>query len=118
MLTWQAQNRSKVFARWVLTVLVGLLTGLCGVCVFGTADSLMEFKFERVQAVMRMEREGTAPPGSAFVLQVVLQMLFVFTSAYLVVRFAPAAAGAGVPDVIAFLNGLKMPNTVRTKSSS
>ncbi len=105
-----------MLARWVLTVLVRVVTGLCGVCVFGTADTLMAFKFAQVQAVLRMELDGAALPGSAYVLQVCLHVLFVFISAYLVVRFAPAAAGAGVPDVIAFLNGLKMPKTVRMKT--
>lgn len=59
---------------------------------------------------MAEERAGTRFQGSAFLSYAGLNMCYVLV-AYLMVVLEPIAAGSGIPEIKAFLNGVNLPRS-------
>ncbi|KAL5491512.1 hypothetical protein EMCRGX_G016811 [Ephydatia muelleri] len=77
--------------RWILVAIIGILTGLAGFGILACMDQLVELKYEQ------------------------------FTRAYhyLLQRVSivePLAGGSGVPELICYLNGIKIPRIIQIRS--
>lgn len=42
---------------------------------------------------------------AGFIVYLVINLVLVFSSAYIITQFAPAAAGSGIPEIKGYLNG-------------
>jgi chloride channel 7 len=78
-------------------------TGLSAFFINISVENFSGWKFAATFAVMR----------HSYILGFLLYVLFngalVFSSVYIVTQFAPAAAGSGIPEIKAYLNGIDTP---------
>ncbi|CAN7084787.1 unnamed protein product [Brassica oleracea var. botrytis] len=106
---WRSRSKTQVlqyiFAKWTLAFLVGLLTGLIATLINLAVENIAGYKLLAVGHYIGQDRYVTG--------------LLVFTGAnlgltlvatVLVVVFAPTAAGPGIPEIKAYLNGIDTPN--------
>ncbi|KAL6757315.1 chloride channel, partial [Haematococcus lacustris] len=97
---------------WVISLLIGLVNGCLGAALNLSISFLNTLKFNTVAKFIS--------PGGGWV--VPFLVLNAFAVAYGLVAGAmgsflsPQAAGSGIPDIQAYLNGIKIPNllTIRT----
>ncbi|CAI5996487.1 unnamed protein product, partial [Closterium sp. NIES-65] len=52
----------------------------------------------------------------AFMVYLAFNVLLVFSSSFIVTRFAPAAAGSGIPEIKGYLNGIDMPGILLVRT--
>ncbi|KAJ8767898.1 hypothetical protein K2173_020838 [Erythroxylum novogranatense] len=106
---WRRRSKVQVlqyiFLKWTLAFLVGLLTGLIATLINVAIENIAGYKLLAVVKLIRNERYLT---GLAFFTGANLA-LTVF-AALLCVYFAPTAAGPGIPEIKAYLNGVDTPN--------
>ncbi|KFK33054.1 hypothetical protein AALP_AA6G324100 [Arabis alpina] len=106
---WRSRSKTQVFqyifAKWTLACLVGLFTGLIATLINLAVENIAGYKLLAVGYYIGQDRFMTG--------------LLVFTGAnlgltlvatILVVYFAPTAAGPGIPEIKAYLNGVDTPN--------
>lgn len=106
---WRSRSKVQVlqyvFLKWTLAFLVGLLTGIIATLINLAVENIAGYKLLAVVHFIDEERYFTGFllfTGSNFVLT-----LF---AAVLCVCFAPTAAGPGIPEIKAYLNGVDTPN--------
>ncbi|KAL5864481.1 hypothetical protein ACOSQ3_001995 [Xanthoceras sorbifolium] len=106
---WRSRSKEQVlqyiFLKWTLACLVGLLTGLIATLINLAVENIAGYKLLAVVGFIEEERYLT---GLAYL----TGANFVLTSiaAVLCVCFAPTAAGPGIPEIKAYLNGVDTPN--------
>ena len=98
------QPRHSALKRASLFLVVGLLVGLVAVSLTSIIDGLTIVKVKVVRAALNHKLVGVA-----WLFNALYSVTLVALSAELVLRFAPSAAGSGIPEVMAFLNGCKLP---------
>ncbi|KAM7268199.1 hypothetical protein ACFE04_010365 [Oxalis oulophora] len=106
---WRKRSKVQVlqyvFLKWTLACLVGLLTGLIATLINLAVENIAGYKLLAVVNLISNERFLTGFlyfTGANFVLTLV--------AAALCVCFAPTAAGPGIPEIKAYLNGVDTPN--------
>ncbi|KAJ7538540.1 hypothetical protein O6H91_11G053500 [Diphasiastrum complanatum] len=90
--------------KWVLAFMVGLFTGVVAFSINMAVENLAGVKFLATVSLMDLKRTLLA-----YALYTGSNMLLVLLSAMLCIFIAPAAAGSGIPEVKAYLNGLDIP---------
>jgi chloride channel 7 len=85
--------------------LVGLLTGLVAFGINLAVENVAGLKFVYTVNLMNTNRFVLA-----FVLYAGVNMILVMLAAMLCVYVGPSAAGSGIPEVKAYLNGVDTPN--------
>jgi chloride channel 7 len=103
---WTA-SRVSTFWKWVLTVTTGLVIAFTGAFVAVFTEVLTEWKLSTCYEMMA---EGNG--GGAFFAYQFISMFLVLCAGILCWR-EPAAAGSGIPEIKAFLNGVNLSNVVR-----
>ena len=126
-------NTSTVFlgitiTRWILTALVGLATGITAITIVHCVDQLVEFRVARLNVQMQnvfgsYDEEETFRYYQKLSLLDTLakyrlvgiyafygtyNIVLVVLSTALCVLFAPMAVGSGIPEVKAYLNGIRV----------
>ncbi|OIT26422.1 PREDICTED: chloride channel protein CLC-b-like [Nicotiana attenuata] len=106
---WRRRSRVQVlqyvFLKWTLAFLVGLLTGVTATLINLAIENIAGYKLRAVVNYIEDRRYlvGFAYfAGANFVLTLI--------AALLCVCFAPTAAGPGIPEIKAYLNGVDTPN--------
>ncbi|XP_009761471.1 chloride channel protein CLC-b [Nicotiana sylvestris] len=106
---WRRRSRVQVlqyvFLKWTLAFLVGLLTGVTATLINLAIENMAGYKLRAVVNYIEDRRYlmGFAYfAGANFVLTLI--------AALLCVCFAPTAAGPGIPEIKAYLNGVDTPN--------
>ncbi|XP_071725254.1 chloride channel protein CLC-b-like [Rutidosis leptorrhynchoides] len=106
---WRRRSKVQVlqyvFLKWTLAFLVGLLTGLIATIINLAIENIAGYKLLAVVNLISKERFVTGFlyfTGANFVLTMI--------AALLCVCFAPTAAGPGIPEIKAYLNGVDTPN--------
>ncbi|KAK8955628.1 putative chloride channel-like protein CLC-g [Platanthera guangdongensis] len=107
---WRARgDRAEIFGyvilKWTLCFLIGLLSGCVGFFVNLTIENLAGVKFVVTSNMMLANRYLWAL-GVFAASNFVLTMFAAVITAYI----APAAAGSGIPEVKAYLNGIDVPD--------
>jgi H+/Cl- antiporter ClcA len=127
-------NLGFIATRWVLTILVGLCTGLTAVVILHFVEVLVEFRVDTLNRQLQfISKENNANqdlmgstsneevpsrwfdyaavtfgmPG-VYAGYMILNLFLVITSSILCLTFAPAAVGSGIPEVMAYLNGVQV----------
>eukprot|EP01041_Mallomonas_annulata_P003432 gene3432-6812_t len=105
---WNSGRRSTVW-KWTLVIVVGLLVGVTGAFVQVLTEKCTEWKLESTK---ELYEEGDFA-GAYFCF--VLISLFLVSLAGFLCWHEPAAAGSGIPEIIAFLNGVNLDKVVRVR---
>lgn len=106
---WWTSAKQTTAWKWILVILIGMLVGCTGVFVAVVTEALIEWKYHIAEKYID---EGKWA-GSFFV-YVVISLLFGIISA-LLCFIVPNAAGSGIPEIKAFLNGVGIRQYVRVK---
>lgn len=87
-----------------MNAIVGVGCGLAGALLKNLIQFLTEARFHRSQELMDKDQVGLVWLYTTFI-----AVLFAFGAAAIVVYFEPVASGSGVPEVMAYLNGVSIP---------
>ncbi|XP_019103572.2 chloride channel protein CLC-b [Beta vulgaris subsp. vulgaris] len=106
---WRSRSKVQVlqyvFLKWKLAFLVGLLTGLVATLINLAVENIAGYKLLLVSGYIEEKR---------YVMGLIMltgaNFLLTLSSTVLVVFFAPTAAGPGIPEIKAYLNGIDTPN--------
>ena len=106
---WRSRSNVEVlqyiFLKWAMAFLVGLLTGVIASLINLAIENITGLKMLRMVTLVRERRYWA---GFLYFAGVNLGLTFV--AAALCVVFAPTAAGPGIPEIKAYLNGVDTPN--------
>ncbi|KAL8049226.1 hypothetical protein ABFX02_06G007700 [Erythranthe guttata] len=106
---WRSRSKVQVlqyiFLKWLLAFLVGLLTGVIATLINLAVENIAGYKLRAVVKYIDQERYLMG-----FVYMAGANFLLTFVAAILCVCFAPTAAGPGIPEIKAYLNGVDTPD--------
>ncbi|KAK4712693.1 hypothetical protein R3W88_007206 [Solanum pinnatisectum] len=106
---WRKRSRVQtlqyVFIKWTLTFLVGLFAGGVATLISLSIENISGYK---LQATVNYIDDKRYFMGFAFFAGA--NFLLTLVAAFITVYFAPTAAGPGVPEIKAYLNGVDTPN--------
>ncbi|CAD7698711.1 unnamed protein product [Ostreobium quekettii] len=103
----RSQPHRRTWDRWLMMGTIGAFTGFVGYCLYLAINYVSMAKH---QIFWRF----TA--GLSWFLNTSMSVGLAFCAAWTVVFVAPAAAGSGVPEVMAFLNGLNIPKVFNIRT--
>eukprot|EP00601_Ochromonadales_sp_CCMP2298_P023979 CAMPEP_0173277300 /NCGR_PEP_ID=MMETSP1143-20121109/4001_1 /TAXON_ID=483371 /ORGANISM="non described non described, Strain CCMP2298" /LENGTH=834 /DNA_ID=CAMNT_0014214371 /DNA_START=134 /DNA_END=2635 /DNA_ORIENTATION=+ len=107
--TWWTNSRRTTARKWVLVVLLGLSIGFVGYVVSVATSYLYKFKFHHVNNLI-----GKGAWTNAFFLYLSICLLY-SAVAGLLCWVEPTAAGSGIPEIKAYLNGINLNKVVRIR---
>lgn len=94
----------RTATRWVLTNLTGVLTGLTSIVVVVNTDIIQSWRLNLLDFFWRNQQSYPV----VFVLYSLTNLTLALLSAALCVWIAPEAIGSGIPEVKAYLNGVRV----------
>ncbi|XP_041012354.1 chloride channel protein CLC-c isoform X1 [Juglans microcarpa x Juglans regia] len=102
---WRSRTKTEIFqyifCKWTLALLIGLSTGLVGIFNNIAVENIAGFKLLLTNNLMLKDKYY-----QAFVAYAGCNMVLATAAAALCAYIAPAAAGSGIPEVKAYLNGV------------
>ncbi|GJN21337.1 hypothetical protein PR202_gb08805 [Eleusine coracana subsp. coracana] len=102
---WRTRKKAQIFQyivlKWTLVLLIGLLTGVVGFFNNLAVENIAGFKLLRTGDLMLKERYF-----KAFLVYAGCNLVLAAAAAAICAYIAPAAAGSGIPEVKAYLNGV------------
>ncbi|XP_076908080.1 chloride channel protein CLC-b-like [Bidens hawaiensis] len=101
----QAQVLQYVFVKWLLAFLVGLLTGIITTLINLAIENIAGYKLLAVVNYIERKRYMTG-----FLFMTLVNFILTLFATLLCVFFAPTAAGPGIPEIKAYLNGVDTPD--------
>ncbi|XP_058112053.1 putative chloride channel-like protein CLC-g [Magnolia sinica] len=105
---WRTRNRSQIFQyilmKWTLCFLLGIFAGLVGFFNNISIENVAGIKFVVTSNMMLANKYG-----QAFAVFAVSNFILTLFSTVITAYIAPAAAGSGIPEVKAYLNGVDAP---------
>jgi chloride channel 7 len=107
--SWWTSSRRTTAQKWVLVVITGVVIGVMGYGVSIGIQKLTDIKFETSTKYMNKGQWA-----NAFFSFLVIAVTYAM-AAGLMCWVEPAAAGSGIPEVKAFLNGINLNRVIRIK---
>ena len=105
---WNASRRTTAW-KWFLVVFIGAVVGAMGVLVRTLTTYLTDLKFQTILAIY----ENDMRAASYFALLGMSILYGLIAAGICVVE--PAAAGSGLPEIKAYLNGINLNKVVRAR---
>ncbi|KAM3713320.1 hypothetical protein ACJW31_01G246300 [Castanea mollissima] len=106
---WRSRSKVQVLQyvllKWTLAFLVGLLTGLVATLINLAIENIAGYKLLFIVHLIQKKRFFMG-----FIYFTGANLLLTMVAAVLCVCFAPTAAGPGIPEIKAYLNGVDTPN--------
>jgi chloride channel 7 len=106
---WRRRSNVEVlqyiFLKWAMAFLVGLLTGVIASLINLAIENISGLKMLHMVQLVRKKRYW-----AGFLYFAGVNFGLTFIAAMLCVVFAPTAAGPGIPEIKAYLNGVDTPN--------
>ncbi|KAG0492241.1 hypothetical protein HPP92_005639 [Vanilla planifolia] len=106
---WRSMKKAHIFQyvvlKWTLALLIGLATGIVGFFNNMAVENIAGFKLLQTSDLM-LERRYF----QAFVSYAGCNLILAAAASALCAYIAPAAAGSGIPEVKAYLNGIDAPS--------
>lgn len=94
--------------RWVLTTVDGLLVGLTSIFLVTCTGYFVTWRAEILRdAVLDWETQSSGARFTNFAVFLSANVLLALLSSILCVAWVPSAAGSGIPEVKAYLNGVR-----------
>jgi hypothetical protein len=94
----------RAVMRWVLTCMTGLFTGATAIFILFSVEKLVTLRAAFLTNMMNLTSVWIS--FAAFTL---FNTFLALSSAFLTVEYAPNAAASGIPEVKAYLNGVRTP---------
>ena len=128
------KSKRRGLIKWMFNALIGITVGLTAFFVEFSIESITEWRLERMWAAAQSARAAgdcapwgyETPSGQRAGLGCLLSPAFavhgatslgcVLATAWMLVKYGPAAAGSGVSLVMAYLNGLHVPKLLSAKT--
>lgn len=102
---WLKKNWSNSeWEHWVMMGIIGIATGLAGALLKNLIQYFTKLKFMQVE---RLIERGDF--GLMWFYVTCVAILLALGAAAIIVYWEPVAAGSGVPEVMAYLNGVSIP---------
>ncbi|EMS55037.1 Chloride channel protein CLC-c [Triticum urartu] len=102
---WRSRGRIQIFQyqvlKWLMALLVGSFVGLVGFFNNIAVENIAGYKLLLTSNLMRQNRNL-----EAFLLYMACNAVLAGSAAAICAYLAPAAAGSGIPEVKAYLNGV------------
>nr|XP_043622715.1 chloride channel protein CLC-c-like [Erigeron canadensis] len=102
---WRSRKKVQIFQyvvlKWTLALCIGIITGLVGFFNNLAVENIAGFKFLLTSQLMLQQSYYLA-----FATFAGINLLLAFCAGVLCAYVAPAAAGSGIPEVKAYLNGI------------
>jgi hypothetical protein len=97
------QYSGRTVARWILTIVAGLLTGLTSIFLVTCTGQMIIYRREILHDSIKSDL------SNEMVFQIFLwsNLLLATASSLMCIAYVPAAAGSGIPEVKAYLNGVR-----------
>lgn len=105
------QPHGRHWDRWVMMALIGITVGLVGFSLHSLVHMLASFKYHGTRWLLSHTHVVVG-----WLFNISFSLALVYTSTWLVVNVAPEAAGAGVAEVTAYLNGCFVPKILNIKT--
>jgi chloride channel 7 len=106
------ETKLKGGLRWVLLIIIGMSTGLVGVCI----DLAVENFFELRRQLQAYLIDTGSHVVTVYLAYLGVCLLLAAVAGFLVCYVEPLAAGSGIPEVKCYLNGVHLPNVVALKT--
>lgn len=84
----------SVYFFWLLSG-----TGLAAVFINISVENFAGWKFSLTFSIIQKSY------FAGFLVYILINLILVFSSVYIITKFAPAAAGSGIPEIKGYLNG-------------
>ena len=97
--------------RWVLVAIIGILTGAIAFVISICVEKLVDLKYTQFEKVYHALLPGSAVPVGLLVL-LGFNVFYTIIPAVVSV-FEPLAGGSGVPELMCYLNGVKIPHIIQ-----
>lgn len=91
--------------KWILALILGIVLSVISFCVNLGVENISGVKFRA--ASLLLHRHG---PWAAYSVLAAVNLMLMLLSAVITTYYAPAAAGSGIPETKAFLNGVAVPH--------
>ncbi|KAJ6699842.1 CHLORIDE CHANNEL PROTEIN [Salix purpurea] len=105
---WRSRGKMQIFQyvlmKWLLCFLIGLIVSLIGFFNNLAVENIAGMKFVVTSNMMLLNRFGMA-----FLVFSVSNLILTLVASIITAFIAPAAAGSGIPEVKAYLNGVDAP---------
>ena len=108
---WTASRRTTAW-KWVLVISVGVIIACIGIFVKFLTAAMSAKKYEVVKGFVA---ENTDDGSARAYFSLVSISVFYALLAGILCAFEPAAAGSGIPEIKAYLNGIDLNNVVRVR---
>ena len=95
--------------RWLLTLITALLMGMTAIIIVKCTETLVWWRSEQLDRLWAVEYVGVKWLALFYTL---FNLVLAMISALLCLWFAPEAVGSGIPEVKAYLNGVRAPSLV------
>ncbi|GER25091.1 chloride channel clc [Striga asiatica] len=90
----------SVVVKWILALLIGIGTALAAVCINISVENFAGWKYSLTFNIIQKSY------FVGFLIYASINLVLVLSSVYIVTKFAPAAAGSGIPEIKGYLNGI------------
>ncbi|ORC85384.1 chloride channel protein [Trypanosoma theileri] len=110
---YDADERNEAL-RWFLHVLIAIFVGIVAMVISFAVEYMEEYRAEKLDAMITKHHVMGRFMGFFFFIGVSLALVAIAT--LVVVLFEPAASGGGIPDVIAYLNGVQMRKAMNVRT--
>lgn len=101
--------------RWLVCIIIGIMTGITAVIIDISIDKLTTFKMTSVSRSIQ-ECVGRGCLWQPMLLWITFNASLVTASSLVTTFISPVAAGSGIPQIKCYLNGVKVPEVVRLKT--
>mmetsp|Transcript_15425 Transcript_15425/g.38302 ORF Transcript_15425/g.38302 Transcript_15425/m.38302 type:complete len:1060 (+) Transcript_15425:21-3200(+) len=96
---------SRSTTRWVLTILCAMLSGLTTVIVVGCTETIVAWRTKALDTVIVSDEY---PVAIDFLFYISVSWIMSLAACLLCLVVSPEAVGSGIPEVIAYLNGVRV----------
>ncbi|CAM8979744.1 unnamed protein product [Rhodiola kirilowii] len=112
---WRSRSKVQIFQyifmKWLLCFLIGLIVSLCGIGNNLAVENLAGVKFVFTSNLMLENRYGMA-----FLVFAASNLVLTLFAVIITIFVSPAAAGSGIPEVKAYLNGVDAPGILSVQT--
>ncbi|XP_042518001.1 putative chloride channel-like protein CLC-g isoform X1 [Macadamia integrifolia] len=112
---WRSRDRVQIFQyifmKWILCLIIGILAGLVGFFNNLAVENVAGMKFVITSNMMLEHRYAMA-----FAVFAICNFVLILFSSIITTFLAPAAAGSGIPEVKAYLNGVDAPGILSKRT--
>jgi len=99
--------------RWLISLAIGVVTAFVAIGVDVAINAIGQLKFHLTSSLLDACDQCFLTP---FLTYSAINLLLAAIAAYLVAFVEPLAAGSGIPEIKAYLNGVRVPRVVRFKT--